>query len=168
MKPTIRASAIMLAAALLAGGSVRAENHVEFTNFGENCISLVTNHRPVIDGEIAVGHCMDFATRIAIAVRCNMDNTTVLSVSVNKHMLEDGLRLWTELDGVETPEWDWDMSTDNEALYIRPAIPTIKEVLKHSRLRVRIIEGNGDIHNADIDISHFGEAIAPVRALCQW
>lgn len=85
-----------------------------------------------------------------------------------RYMREDGLRLRTALDGVETPEWEWGISTDREALFIKPAIPTLKEVLKHSRLQVRVTEIDGDEHNADIDLSRFGEAIAPVRELCGW
>lgn len=163
MSTTIRAFAIFLAVAMFAGGNARAENHVELTEYSDHCMSAVIDD--AFDGKIVTGACAD--APIGLFARCK-GNTTKIYIATNTFLLSDGLRLRTALDGVETPEWDWSMSTDYGALFIRPAIPTIKEVSKHTRLRVRIIEGNGDIHNADIDISRFGEAIKPVREACEW
>ena len=48
----------------------------------------------------------------------------------------------------------------------RTCIPAIEKMSNRSRFRVRIIERDGDRHDVGIDISAWGEAVAPVRALC--
>lgn len=156
------ASAVFLAFAMLAGGNVRADE--QFTIVGENC-GIITGE-DTFDGKNVFGYCGDDTTLVSVGVGCK-NNITELFIYTGKYML-NSLRLRVALDGVETPAWDWSMSTNNEALSIRPAIPTIKEMLKHSRLEIRIIERDGDIHNANIDISRFDEVIAPVREICQW
>ena len=167
MKPAMRiVCAVCLAVAMLAGGNARAEDLPEgYTAFGESCINWVKDD--VFDGKLAIAWCKDNATQVEVVARCK-NNTTDIFIDANKYMLKDGLRLRTALDGVETPEWSFGISANYEALFIDPAISTIKEVLRHSRLHARIIERDGDQHNGDIDISRFGEAIKPVRALCGW
>lgn len=168
-----RAFAVFLAIAVFAGGFARAQDgehtHTNlFGDIGDNCANGVKDD--VFDGKIAAAGCSDLATHfIAIGARCK-NNTTDLAVLTPKHISEDGLHLWTALDGAETPEWKFRLVKTNNTreLYIRPAIPTVKELLKHSRLQISIVESNGERHNADIDISRFGEALAPVRELCGW
>lgn len=161
MKPTMLAFAIMLAVAMLVGGNARAD--IGRVEIGENCAFFY--EEDTFDGMITAGVCVDDANSVRITVRC-MNNTTNLIIDTNKYMLKDGLHLRTALDSTETSAWSWSMSTDRESLFIHPAIPTIKEMLEHSRLEIRIIERDGDIHNADIDISRLDEAIHPVRKFC--
>lgn len=160
--------AVFLVVATLAGGScVNVVEHADFTDtyFGNICSSRVEND--TFDGKTANAICIDYAVLMSIGARCKNDTTTLI-IQTGKYMLTDGLRLRVALDGVETSYWWWEMSTSNEALFIEPAILRIKEMLGHSRLEVRIIERDGDTHNADIDISRFDEAIKPVRELCGW
>ena len=167
------AFAVFLAVAMLAGGNAHAEEHEKFifTYEGENCLSAIKND--VFDGKIAWVSCIsNMPGRIPISgpmrveVRC-MKNTAKLSIWIVEYVLKEGLRLRTALDGVETPEWSWEIKPiENRTLFINPAIPTIKKLLKHSRLQIRIIESSGRQHDDDIDISRLGEAIAPVREIC--
>lgn len=171
MKPiTCAAFAVFLAVATLAGGNARAE----FSVFGE-CITATENNP--FDGETALVFCFEDVTHFiltqeiavrAVAVRC-ANNTTELAISDgNKRISKEGLSLRTALDDTETPAWNWETRAGSGGLHIFPAIPIIKEMLRHSRFRFRITEGNGEQHNIDIDISGLGEAIKPVRKLCGW
>lgn len=166
MKPIMQTGfAVCLAVAVLAGGNARADEHAEVTLVGKSCGYKVVND--TFDGKYVVADCWDYSTYLSVAARCMLD-TTEFYIRTDEYIMEDGIRLRIALDGVEIPEWDWNMATNNKALFIEPAIPTIKEVLKHSRLQVRVIERDGDSHNANIDISRLGEAIAPARELCGW
>lgn len=165
MKTIMRIVCAVLAMCALAACGGGSNARAETTMFGESCGSVTVND--VFDGEIAIGHCIDYTSIVSVGARC-MKNITELMISPNKYMLEDGLRLRTALDGVENTEWFWIMSDSHEVLHIFPVISTIKEILEHSRLQIRIIESDGDVRDADIDISRFGEAIAPVRELCGW
>ena len=170
----VSAFAVFLAVAMLSGGNARAESHplTDFYYAEGNCVSSA--HTDAFgDGKFAFAYCDDHSFRMRVFARCIDDtDTTTFEIGIIEYILEDGLRLQTALDGVETSQWGWRWSYDEETelttLFIYPAIPTIKEALKHSRLQIRIVEGNGHIHDADIDISRFGEAIAPVRELCDW
>lgn len=156
MKTTIRAFAIMLA--IMIGENVYAQ---ERQAIGENCSSRVYDN-----GDVVV-YCYDSnAHGSSISVSCEND-TTELAIVTGKFMWSDQLRLLTALDYVETPKWDWEMTSGNLALAIRPAIPTIKEMLKHEWFRFRIVESGG-VHDGNIDISALGEAIKSVREACQW
>lgn len=161
-----------------ADGNARAEDFEDTAAFGDNRFHDCENwtNYDAFDGKSAGALCGDYSTPITteILMHCQ-DNTTYLSIQFTKYMLEDGLRLRTALDGVETPQWrwnmaDWDTAPDNEfvVLDIEPEIPMIENLLDHSRLQIRVIEKNGYTHNADIDISGLGEAIKPVRELCGW
>ena len=156
MKTTIRAFAIMLA--IVVGENVYAQ---ERQAIGENCSVVIRD-----SGVFAA--CYDPNARIhaGVEVSCK-NNTTELSVVTGSFMWSDQLRLLTALDYVETPKWDWEMTSGNLALAIRPAIPTIKEMLKHEWFRFRIVESAG-VHDGNINISTLGEAIKPVREACQW
>ena len=174
-------------AGLTAGGNVRAEEDPEeesllplpgpYTSkdIGDNCENW-TDH----DTD-AGALCRDDSTSITtdIFMDCNPPDTTMLVIQFDKYMSEDGLSLLTALDGVETPQWRWNMHDwglpNNEhadqgfvILDIKPEIPTIKSLLDHSRLQIRVTEKDGYTHNAAIDISRFDEVIAPVRELCGW
>ena len=164
-----RAFAIILAAFALTacGGGVSAVEHTGFadTHFGDYCSSRIGND--TFDGKTASAICMDYADHMSVGARCK-NNTTSLVIQTGKYMIMNGLHLRVALDGVETPLWIWDASASREALFIEPAIHMIREILKHSHFQVRIIEIDGDTHNAEFDISRFGEAIKPVRDLCGW
>ena len=159
---TIRAAfAVFLAVATLAGGNARAEISV----FGA-CMTLTENNP--FDGDSVVVGCLQDKLANILVIHC-MNNTTELWVAPrNKRMLKEGLSLRTALDDTETTSWGWEVRDNPNRLSIKPAIPIIKQMLGHSRFRFRITEGNGEVHNGDIDISSLGEAIAPVRALCEW
>lgn len=182
MKPIIQATfAVFLAVSMLAGGNARAEEHIESTEVGDNCVSTVSND--TFDGRTVSGACWDDSNDTFIGARCN-NNYTNLILWIGEH-LQGGNELpyviaRTALDGVETKMIEWRVAIGNPSLYdfykdkalyiceIEDRIPAIKEVLKHSRLQVRVIDEWGNIHNVDIDISAFGEAIAPVREACGW
>ena len=174
MKPIMRTAFAVFLAVAMMGVNARAEEHEEFTEFG-NCAAQI--HDDVFDGKIAWAYCAANTTHVPVYApiyshvyaRC-LGNTTELYIYLpGEAVLDDGIRLRTALDGIETPEWDWEINPiDNKALFIRSAIPTIKKLLEHYRLQIRIIESNGEQHNSDIDISRLGEAIAPVRELCGW
>ena len=163
---------VFLVVAMLAGGSARAET----TRHGA-CTTI--NENNVFDGDFVIVICLEsrnmFSKGHGLVVRC-MDNITKLWIGVDgeegKEMSKKGLSLRTALDDTETPQWDWELDDffvpNIIAMLITPAIPIIEEMLEHSRFRFRITEGNGEVHNGEIDISALGEAIAPVRALCQW
>ena len=137
---------------------------IELTFVTSNCIQ--STYSNPFDGDSALAYCKDTISRIDVAARC-ANNVTELFIYTGKYMLSS-LRLRTALDGVETPAWAWSMADTHESLFIHPAIPTIKQMLEHSRFHVRIVESDGDTHHADIDISGLGEAIKPVREACQW
>lgn len=173
MKPTMLAFVVFLAVAMLAGGNARAQ-----TTTSGACET--SNESNPFDGDFVIVICLESKNRFlskmhGLAVRC-MDNITKLWIAVDgkegKEMSKKGLSLRTALDDTETPKWDWELDDrsgpNGIAMLITPAIPIIKEMLEHSRFRFRITEGNGERHNGDIDISGLGEAIKPVRALCQW
>ena len=171
MKPTMLAFAVFLAVTMLAGGNARGET----TTHGA---CMTANENNPFDGDFVTVVCWQyvlFPVGSALVVRC-MDNITKLLIGVErkegKEMSKEGLSLRTALDDTETPKWDWELDDrsgpNGIAMLITPAIPIIKEMLGHSRFRFRITEGNGEVHNGEIDISALGEAIRPVRALCGW
>lgn len=173
MKSAASRFSIFLTVAMLAGGNACAEDHEGFifTYEGENCLSAIKND--VFDGKIAWVSCISntpgripITGPMRVEVRC-VNNAAKLGIWIVEYVLKDALRLRTALDGVETPEWNWEIEPiENRTLFISPAIPTIKALLEHSRLQIRIIESNGKQHDDDIDISRLGEAIAPVREIC--
>lgn len=157
MQPIIRAFAIFLAVAMV-GENTYAQERQEI---GENCSVVIRDNGVFAD-------CDDPNARAyaAVGVSCK-NNTTELSIATGKFMWSDQLRLLTALDYVETPKWDWAMTSGNLALAIRPAIPTIKEMLNHEWFRFRIIESGG-VHDGNINIVGPREAIKPVREACGW
>ena len=163
MNLTIRALAIVLAFAALPSSAQAPDSH---QSFGEHCENNV--YDDVFDGPAATASCEDSDSSISIIARC-MDDTTRLFVSIGKR-LTDGARLLMALDGVEIQQEKWrtGFALNGGAVFLYPALPTAREILKHARLQVRIIEIDNYTHNADIDISAFGEAIKPVRELCGW
>ena len=162
MQTTIRAFAIGLAFAVLSS-AVYADSHI--TDYGEHCTSSLSDD--AFDGAIATMACFSDETGISIGAVCRNGETNA-QILIGRYVLERGLTLRTALDGVETPQWEWSISTSNKALFIKPPIPTLKEVSKHASLRIRIVEMDGDTHNAEIDVSALGEAIQPIRELCGW
>lgn len=162
---------VLMAVTMLAGGSARADEHVEYTDFGMHCGVSVEND--TFEGKIVWSQCWDHATDMRIVARC-MSGATDIYIETLGEISEDGLRLRTALDGVETTPWRWSTGgvwNSYHSLFIEPGIPTIKKLLEHSRLEVRIVtfvEGIEAHHNGNIDISSWGEAIAPVRELCGW
>lgn len=181
MKPIMQATfAVFLAVAMLADGNARAEEHEEFAEVGDNCVSSVSND--TFDGRTVSGACWDDSNDAFVGARCNNNRTDlILWIGEPLKPAEGGISVRTALDGVETDSWGWAITNifegeisntfKDKALYIvrqSRKIPAIKEMLKHSRLQVRIIDGWDNIHNVDIDISAFGEAIAPVRGACGW
>lgn len=96
-----------------------------------------------------------------------MGNITELAIFKPGSLLEYTIRLRIALDGVETSGWDWEVTRNKEGLLIHYAIQTVYELLEHSRLNIRIVEESTQ-HDADIDISGLGGAIATVRKHCGW
>ena len=171
MKPTIIicAAFAMFLAIIMMSGNARAEVLEEwaYPYDGEHCLSGTRND--VFDGKVALVSCISIKPmtgHMRIEVACK-NKTVWLGIWIGEYMSKEGLRLRTALDGVETPAWDWEInSIDNRTLLINPAIPTIKKLLEHSRLQIRIIESRGRQHDDAIDISEFSETIAPVREIC--
>ena len=172
MKPIMRgAFAVFLVVAMLAGGNARGET----TTHGA-CVTA--NHSDPFDGDIVIVTCWEgdnmIFSKAHVVVSC-VDNTTDLFVLARikegKEVSKEGLSLRTALDDTETPKWDYEFVGFDYyfvTILIKSAIPVIKEMLEHSRFRFRITEGNDVIHNGDIAVSGLGEAIKPVRVLCQW
>lgn len=163
MKPIMHTVfAVFLAIAMLVGSAWSTAALAQVSQ--GDCRSFAYDDD--FDGRWAFATC-PWPSDMRIVVRCRND-TTEFYITTGEYMLERGISLRTALDGVETPGWSRTISTDNRSLFISPAIPTIKKLLGHSRLRVRITERDGGQHDANIDLSGLGEAIAPIRELCGW
>ena len=163
MKPIVRAFAVFLAVTMLAGGNARGET----TTHGA---CMTANENNPFDGEFVVVFCWQRTgeNAHALVIQCKNNTTELWILAGDEDMSKEGLTLRTAFDDTETPSWAWERRNNKTGLIIKPAIPTIKQALGHSRFRFRITEGNGEVHNGDIDISALGEAIRPVRTLCGW